>query len=72
MPATDDPTRNLGLRRDGATVRFVNVVECTVGRSMHLLIDLGVQGVLATTRLTTPVTAIERVTPDLDSEREES
>jgi hypothetical protein len=71
-PATDDPVRVHALRRDRSTVRLLRVVECSVGRSMQLLIDLAVPGVDATTRRSTPVTAIERTTPVLDSDRGET
>ena len=70
IPATDDPEREHGLRRDGCAVRWLRIVECTVGRSMQLLIDLSVPGVAATTRRSTAVTAIERVTADLDGKGE--
>ena len=72
IPAADDPARDHSLRRDRSTVRLLRVVECSVGRSMHLLLDLAVPGVDATTRRSTPVTAIEPVTPDLDSDRGEA
>ncbi|MBG6212677.1 hypothetical protein [Cryobacterium sp. CAN_C2] len=67
MSTPDDPARVHGLRRDGSTVTLLDVLECTVGRPMHLLIDLAVPGVLATTRRTTPVTGIERVTGVVES-----
>ena len=68
-PAADDPEREHGLRRDGCTVRLL---RCTVGCSMQLLVDLAVPGVDATTRRSTAVTAIERVSADLDGDRGES
>ena len=72
-PTSDDPGGAAhGLRRDGSAVRLLRVVECTVGRSMHLLIDLSVPGVDATTRRTTTVTAIEPLAHDLERTREES
>ncbi|TFC93559.1 hypothetical protein [Cryobacterium sp. TMT3-29-2] len=71
-PAADDPDQVHTLRRDGSTVRLLRIVECSVGRSMQLLIDLAVPDVDATTRRSTPVTAIERITPDLDSDRGEA
>jgi len=64
IPVWNDPEREHSLRRDGSTVRVLRVVECTVGRRMHLLIDLAVEGVDATVRLSTPVVAIERDDPD--------
>ena len=70
IPAADDPEREHGLRRDGCAVRLLRIVECTVGCSMQLLIDLAVPGVDATTRRSTAVTAIERVTADLEGKGE--
>ena len=72
IPAADDPARDHSLRRDRSTVRLLRVVECSVGRFMQLLIDLAVSGVDETTRRSTPVTAIERITPVLDGVRGEA
>ncbi|TFC38980.1 hypothetical protein [Cryobacterium sp. TMT2-14] len=72
FPATDDPDRDHNLRRDGSPIRLLRIIECSINRSMHLLIDLAVPGVDATTRRTTPVTTIERATPNLDNYRSES
>ena len=49
-----------GLRRDAEEIVLMEIVSCEVGRSMVLLIDLDVSGVLVTTRRTTPIVAIER------------
>lgn len=51
------------LRRDGAEISLLEVVACTVGREMVLLVDLCVPGVIATTRRTTPVMSIEPLLP---------
>ena len=72
MPVADDPALDHRLRRDGDTVRVLRLVECTIGRGMHLLIDLAVPGVAATSRRTTPVMAIERVALDLSGAKEAS
>ena len=71
-PVADDPALDHRLRRDGDTVRVLRLIECTVGRGMHLLIDLAVPGVDATSRRTTPVVAIERVALDLSGAKAES
>jgi len=55
----DDP--ELTLRRDREEVRLLELIECTVGRRMLLIIDLHVENVLYTTRDTTPVVAIHTI-----------
>ena len=52
------------LRRDGEVVALIAVVLCRVGSGMHLVIDLAVQGVDYTTRLSTTVLRIEPLPPD--------
>ena len=49
------------LRRDAEEVMLLAVARCEVGRPMTLVIDLNAPGVLATTRSTTFVTAIEKI-----------
>ena len=49
------------LRRDAEEVALVAVACCEVGWPMTLVIDLNAPGVLATTRSTTFVTAIEKI-----------
>ncbi len=58
----DDP--ELILRRDHEEVRLLELLECTVGRRMLLIIDLRVENVLYTTRDTTPVVAIHKIADD--------
>ena len=58
-----------GLRCDREAVRLVAVQECTVGREMMLLIDLGIDGVTVTSRRSTRVLTIEPLTPDADVRR---
>ncbi|GGR13551.1 hypothetical protein ACFOE1_11525 [Agromyces mediolanus] len=55
----DDP--ELTLRRDRKEVRLLELVDCTIGRRMLLIIDLRVDDVLYTTRDTTPVVAIHKL-----------
>ena len=50
------------LRRDAEEVTLLAVARCVVGQSMKILVDLDASGVLATTRRTTPIVAIERLT----------
>lgn len=51
----------LHLRRDGADVDLVEVVDCRLGHPMVLLINLNVPGVWLTTRESTPVVRIDPV-----------
>ena len=46
------------LRRDFQPIDLVEILECTVGRRMQLLIDLGVAGVDISARLSTRVASI--------------
>ncbi|TFC19910.1 hypothetical protein [Cryobacterium sp. MDB2-10] len=64
LPTPDDAAGVHDLRRDGATVRLLEVLECTIGQRMHLILDLGIDGVTATSRRTTTVTSITRLSPD--------
>lgn len=50
------------LRRDGEAVSLVRVQVCNVGLPMIVVIDLLVPGVWDTTRCTTPVVSIRRLT----------
>lgn len=61
-PRATDPRVSI-LRRDERPVKLVDIVECTLGRSMALRIDLNLPGVAFTTRLSTPVEAIQLVRP---------
>ncbi|RLP71494.1 hypothetical protein D9V29_09215 [Mycetocola manganoxydans] len=46
------------LRRDSETVRLIAVRECTVGKSLNVIIDLGLSGVAFTSRVSTDVLMI--------------
>ena len=59
-PRTGHPEGSL-LRRDDELVTLLEILECTVGRPMGLLIDLHVRGVPFTVRFSTPVVAIDPV-----------
>ena len=50
-----------GLRRDAEPLRLMSIGRCAVGESMLLIIDLQVPGVDFTTRRSTPVTRIQRL-----------
>ena len=57
------------LRRDAEEVTLLAVARCVVGQSMKILVDLDASGVLATTRRTTLVAAIERVLAPMEESR---
>ncbi len=59
-----DLTVNRRLRRDWEVVALIAVVLCRVGSGMHLVIDLAVQGVDFTTRLSTTVLLIVPLRPE--------
>jgi hypothetical protein len=46
------------MRRDRELVDLIEIGECTVGRSMILLVDLHIPGVAATRRVTSTVARI--------------
>ena len=52
----------LSLRRDGDDVALLEIVTCELGEPMVVLINLHVPGVWLTTRETTRVVSIERIT----------
>lgn len=54
----DTPLR---LRGDGEPVVLVEILSCEVGAPMLLLIDLGVPGVVVTSRESTPVVRIDQL-----------
>jgi hypothetical protein len=69
LPRTGSPEGSL-LRRDDELVTLLQIVECSIGRRMILLIDLHVAGVPFTTRVSTEVVAIEVVSsPGLEAGR---
>lgn len=49
------------LRRDAERIDLVELLECTVGMRMYLLIDLHVPGVDVTARISTRVASIVRL-----------
>ncbi|MCU1471015.1 MAG: hypothetical protein JWQ39_2164 [Glaciihabitans sp.] len=58
----DDPvTAATIMDRDRELVDLIGISECTVGRSMVLVVDLHKPGVSATRRVTSPVTRIQAV-----------
>lgn len=59
-PRSQDPDGTL-LRRDDELVALLQIVECSVGALMRLLVDLHVLGAPFTARTTTPVCSIDRV-----------
>ena len=66
LPAMDMAV-DRSLRRDGEEATLLEIVDCTVGRSATLMIDLRWQDVLFTRRCTTSVVSIERLeTEDQD------
>lgn len=58
----EDPTAAT-LRRDGEPVELLQIMECTVGKRMLLMLNLHVPGVAFTMRDTTPVQSI-RLLPE--------
>lgn len=50
------------LRRDEELVMLVELLECTVGKRMELLLNLHVYGVPGTARFSTRVVAIDPIT----------
>lgn len=59
-PRTGDADGSL-LRRDDELVMLIEIIECTVGRRLVMLLDLHVLGVPATARASTTVMSIERI-----------
>lgn len=49
------------LRRDGEWIVFLAIVECTVGRRMDMIIDLGIEDIPFTFRRSMPVVSIDLV-----------
>ena len=49
------------LRRDGDPVHLIKLLHCAVGDGMVLVVNLGVDGVASTTRLSTTVIRIEEL-----------
>jgi len=49
------------LRRDGDPVHLIKLLHCAIGDGMVLVVNLGVDGVAFTTRLSTTVIRIEEL-----------
>ena len=49
------------LRRDGDPVHLIRLLHCAIGDGMVLVVNLGVDGVAFTTRLSTTVIRIEEL-----------
>lgn len=62
--ADEGETGGVQLRRDTDRIDLLELLECTVGTRMVLLIDLRVPGVDVTTRLSTRVASISRLNRD--------
>ena len=60
LPAMD-MAMDRSLRRDGEEAVLLELVDCTVGRSANLLINLDWPGVQFTVRRTTHVTSITQL-----------
>ena len=60
VPSVDDAESSI-LRRDADWIDIIAVESIDVGRGMVLLIDLHVEGVLATTRRSTTVVSIDAI-----------
>lgn len=59
-----DSTVARAMRGDCSDLGLVFIDDCTVGRPMHLIIDLNVPGVIVTSRWTTNVATIDAELPD--------
>ena len=68
LPAMDMAV-DRSLRRDGEEATLLEIVDCTVGRSATLMIDLSWGAVLFTRRCTTSVVSIERL--DMQDQEDE-
>jgi len=61
-PYIDDPDEDdHTLRRDGDPVYLIRLLHCAIGDGMVLGVNLGVDGVAFTTRLSTTVIRIEKL-----------
>jgi hypothetical protein len=58
LRGNDPVTSATVMRRDRELVDLLEIEECTVGRSMVLLVDLHIPGVAATRRVTSTVARI--------------
>jgi hypothetical protein len=61
-PDAGPPIEVAALRRDHEQLDLLSVYECTVGKSMELIVDLHLPNVPFTVRRSMPVLSIERLT----------
>jgi len=52
------------LRRDLQPIDLIEILDCTVGRTMMLIVDLHLPGVPFTARRSMPVVSIDRISDD--------
>jgi len=64
FPETGPPTEVAALRRDHDQIDLLAVYECTVGKSMELIVDLHLPFVPFTLRRSMPVVSIERLSDE--------
>jgi len=64
FPDTGPPTEVAALRRDHDQIDLLAVYECTVGKSMELIVDLHLPFVPFTLRRSMPVLSIERLSDE--------
>jgi len=64
FPGTSSPNEVAALRRDNDQIDLLAVYECTVGKSMELIVDLHLPFVPFTFRRSMPVVAIERLSDE--------
>jgi len=64
FPDTGPPTEVAALRRDHDQIDLLAVYECTVGKSMELIVDLHLPFVPFTLRRSMPVVSIERLSDE--------
>jgi hypothetical protein len=57
------------LRRDGQQMDLLQILECTVGREMLVLVDMHLPDVPFTARRSTTVVAIRKLTDEEEAER---
>ena len=63
-PGTGPPTEVAALRRDHGQIDLLSVYECTVGKSMELIVDLHLPDVPFTVRRSMPVVSIDRLSDE--------
>jgi hypothetical protein len=63
-PDPGPPTAVAALRRDNDQIDLLRVYECTVGKSMELIVDLHLPTVPFTLRRSMPVVSIDRLSDE--------